>query len=76
MKYERWTKKDFTIKWGWHRGRLQGQENRGWYEIYWNKTGKLIEQGFPNKKWAEKWLGDFLKKANKLRKEATERGII
>ena len=66
-----WTKKDFRIEWRWHRGRLQGQENRGWYHIFWN--GKEIESGFRTKKDAERWLGEWLKKANAIRKAMAEK---
>lgn len=68
-----WTKKDFSIEWRWHRGRLQGQENRGWYHIFYQ--GRECNSGFRTKKDAERWLGDFLKKANTLRKQAAERGM-
>lgn len=72
-----WTKKDFTIEWRWHRGRLQGQENRGWYHIYSHiGSGGEINSGFRTKHDAERWLGAWLKQANALRKEAHAKGII
>ena len=69
---KRWVMKDFKIVWHWHRGRLQGEENRGWYHILWN--GKDIQNGFRTKHEAERWLGSFLKKANAIRKAAFEAG--
>ena len=67
-----WIKKDFEIVWVWHRGRLQGQENRGWYHIRYN--GKDLQDGFSSKRKAEQWLGVWLKKANAIRKAAFESG--
>ena len=72
--YKRWIKKDFSIRWVWHRSRLRdGPE--GYYEIVWNKTGRVLRTGFTNKKWAEQFLADFLRKAHQIRKAAAEKGI-
>ena len=71
---KRWVKADFVIKWEWHRGRLQGEENRGWYHIYWH--GRELDSGFRSKREASAFLGAFLKKANRLRKEAEAKGIL
>lgn len=71
-----WTREDFSIEWRWHRGRLQGQENRGWYHIFSNiGRGGEINNGFRTKREAEQWLGAWLKQANALRRQAYERGM-
>ena len=75
-----WTKKDFTIKWEWHRSRLQNGSN-GYYVIVWQNKGRLSDNKhrdyrFHTKREAEQWLGAFLKQANALRKQAHAQGRI
>ena len=70
---KRWVKSDFTIKLEPASNKLQESKNRCYYSIYWH--GSLLAGGFPNKRWASSWLGDYLKKANALRKAAAEKGV-
>ena len=72
---KKWLKKDFRIVWERSGSRLFPiNANVGFWEVYWN--GKHIYGGFPTKAMADDWLTDFLKKANNLRKQAAEKGII
>ena len=70
----KWYKKDFVIRGYFTGSRLRGHEHEYLYDIYWE--GKLFARGFSSKAKAEAWLGDFLKKANALRKEAYAKGLI
>ena len=71
---KRWVKSDYQIKWVWQRSRLRGGPE-GYYEVIHKATGRTLMTHFPTKKWAEHDLADFLRKANKLRKEAEAKGI-
>lgn len=61
------TKKEFSIVWEWDRGRLQGQENRGYYKVVVNKTGEALPKKFTSKKSADEWLGKTIKLANMIK---------
>lgn len=61
------TKNDFDVVWEWQRGRLQGQENYGYYIIRAKKSGKEVARGFPSKRAASAWLGENIKIANEIR---------
>lgn len=78
-RFEKWTAKDFSFKWVWNRGRLQGQENNGYYVIVWKNKGRMADNKhhdykFRTKEDAKRWLGQFLKKANAIRKQAFVEG--
>lgn len=61
------TKKDFDIVWEWERGRLQGQENYGYYIVRTKKTGHRFRHHFSSKRAASAWLGKQIKMANDIR---------
>lgn len=61
------TKKDFDIVWEWERGRLQGQENYGYYIVRTKKTGHRFRHHFSSKRAASAWLGKQIKIANEIR---------
>ena len=61
------TKNDFLIVWEWHRQRIQGLENYGYYKIV-SVNGKYeCPYHFSSKAKASAWLGKNIKIANKIK---------
>ena len=66
---KKWTKKDFRLYGHFTGSRLKGHEHDYVYDVYWGNSSIPMETGFSSKRKAEAWLGEFLRKANRLRAE-------
>ena len=68
-----WTKKDFEIKGRFTGSQLKGRENEYIYEIFFGNK-QMGDYRFTSKAKANAWLGEFLRKANKLRRKYDDTG--
>ncbi len=55
--------KDFSVKWAWHRQNIQGRENAGHYEIWFQH--KMIGTA-PTKKEAQRIISKKVKEVNRV----------
>ena len=63
--------KDFSLKWAWHRQNIQGRENAGYYEI-WFQHKKMI--GTENtKKEAQRIISQKVKDVNRVLEAARKK---
>lgn len=63
--------KDFSLKWVWNRRNIQGQENYGYYQI-WYQDKKMIDTA-PTKKEAQKIIGEKVKEVNRILEAARKK---
>lgn len=63
--------KDFNLVWRWHRQNIQGLENDGYYEI-WYQHKKLIGEA-RTKKEAQKIISQKVKEVNRILEAARKK---
>lgn len=64
---ERITKDCCKIEWEWHRQRILGLENYGYYVVIVKATGHRFPYHFSSKRDASAWLGKQVNLANMIR---------
>ena len=63
--------KDFSLKWVWHRQNIQGRENAGYYEIWFQGKKKIGTA--PTKKEAQRIISQKVKDVNRILEAARKK---